>query len=327
MADVKAGKIAPTYLITGEEGYYIDVLSDFFENEVIPKENRDFDQTVIYGRDTNMQDVISCAKRYPVMSEYQLVLVKEAQTLSGNWDLLEGYLKNPSEKTILVFCYRDKDFSKKSKKAHAAIKKQGIYYERKKLYESEVPTWISTYAQRNKRTITEKASILTVEAVGTDLSKIANELNKLFISIPEGAVINDEAIEHNIGISKDFNVFELKKAIISKDVVKCNRIINYFAHNPKAGPMTYIVGNLYDFFVKTMIYIQLPDQSQYNAASVLGINPYFVKEHADAARNYSLQKLALCIRYLLEAEKKSKGFNNFSPDGEILKELIFKIIH
>ena len=336
MSDVTAGHPAPVYLITGEEGYYIDYMSDFFENKVVAPEYRDFDQSVVYGRDVTMSDVISMASRYPMMAPFQLVLVKEAQDIgvtmnasnSKSWDSLAAYLEKPCERTILVLCYRHKKIDKRTK-AYQAIKKAGVVYERAKLYDSDVPTWISTYVRNNGRSITEKAASLLFEAIGNSLGKLAKELDKIFIIVKEGQSINDEVIESNVGISKDYNIFELINAIGRKDVVRCNRIVNYFADNPKVAPMPVVVANIYPFLLKVMIYHQLPSKSQYTAASALGVNPYFVKDYEIAARNYSLRKLAACFGYLYDADKRSKGINNAGTvtDGEIMKELIFKIIH
>ncbi len=336
MKDVTDGHPAPVYLITGEEGYYIDNMSDFFENKVIDPGFRDFDQTVVYGRDVTMSDVISMASRYPMMAQYQLVMVKEAQDIgvssnvptAKSWDSLATYLEKPSERTILVLCYRNKKFDKRTK-AYQAIKKVGVIYERAKLYDSDVPTWISAYVRGSGRTITEKAASLLFEAIGNSLGKLSNELDKMFLVVKEGQSITDEIVERNVGISKDYNIFELINAIGRKDVVRCNRIANYFADNPKAGPMPVVIANIYPFLLKVMIYHQLPNKSQYAAASALGVNPYFVKDYEIAARNYSLRKLAACFGYLYDADKRSKGINNAGTvsEGEILKELIFKIIH
>lgn len=336
MKDVQSGKIALVYFITGEEGYYIDLLSDFFENNIVAEEFRDFDQTVVYGRDVTMADVVSMAKRYPMMSPYQLVLVKEAQDIgvatneqmAKSLELLAEYLEKPCDRTVLVLCYRNKKLDKRSK-AYLAIKKVGVFYEKAKLYDSDVPTWIATYVRNHGRTITEKSSMLLFEAIGNSLGKLSNELDKMFIIVKEGGCITDDVVERNVGISKDYNIFELNNAIGRKDVVRCNKIVNYFADNPKVAPMPLVIGNLYSFLLKIMIYHQLPDKSQFAAASALGVNPYFVKDYETASRNYTLQKLAACIGYLYEADKRSKGIQNTGTvsDGEILKELVFKIIH
>lgn len=329
MADVTAGKMAPVYLLMGEEGYYIDMLSDFFENNVVPEENRDFDQAVMYGKDVHMTDVVGSASQFPMMSEHRLVLVKEAQDIAlKEWDVLATYLEKATERTVLVLCYR-KDKLDGRIKAASAIKKAGVIYQRNRLYDNEVPTWILNYVKQNGRTITEKAALLMSEALGNNLSKISNELKKLFVTVKEGEAITDAEIERNVGVSKDYNIFELQNAIGRKDVVRCTKIVNYFADNPKAAPMPVVVANLYEFLLKVMIYHQLTDKSQYAAASAMGVNAYFVKDYERASRNYTLPKLAACIGYLHEADVRSKGVRNTGTvtDGELLKELVFKIIH
>ena len=294
---------------------------------MIAEDFRDFDQTVLYGRETDMRTVISYAKQFPMMSPIKLVMVKEAQDIpTREWDLLAEYLQNPLPQTLLVMCYRHKKLDKRGK-AYKAINDKGCICERGKLYDNQVPDWIGTFVNQHGHTITQKGSVLIAEYIGNDLSKIANELSKVFISLNPGDVINEDIIEQNIGISKDYNVFELQSAIGRRNVVQCNRIVNHFAANPKDNPIQMVLPSLYGYFIKIMLYLQLPDKSQ--AASVLKVNPYFVKDYAAAAQNYSLGKLASCIGYLYDADLRSKGIRNTGSvtDGELLKELVFKIIH
>ena len=325
--DLKAGKYFPVYLLTGEENYYIDLTSDFFEHNVVSPDFSDFDENILYGRETDMYTVISYAKQFPMMSPVKVVLVKEAQEIpTKEWELLADYLQNPLPQTLLVFCYRNKKLDKRSK-AYKAINDKGCICERAKLYDNQVPDWIGTFVNQHGHTITQKGSILIAEYIGNNLSKIANELSKVFISLQPGDVINEDIIEQNIGISKEYNVFELQSAIGRRDVLKCNRIVNHFAANPKDNPIQMILPSLYNYFIKIMLYHQVPDKSQ--AASALKVNPFFIKDYATAASNYSLGKLASCIGYLHEADLRSKGIRNSGTvtDGELLKELIFKIIH
>ena len=327
IADLKAGKFAPVYLVTGEENYYIDLVSDYFEENIIDNSFRDFDQTVVYGRDVSMAQVVSLAQRFPIMSPVQLVLVKEAQGIDiKEWDRLVAYLEHPQTTTILVFCYRHKKIDKRTK-AYKAIEKKGVVYEKNKLYDNQVPDWIAKVVSQNGYSITQRAAMLLTESIGNDLAKIYNELSKLFILIAKGGVINEDVIEQNIGISKDYNVFELQAAIGRRDVVRCNRIVNHFAANPKDNPIQMVLPNLYNYFIKVMLYHQLTDKSQ--APSVLGVHPFFVKDYETAARNYTLGKLASCIGYLYDADLRSKGIRNTGSitDGELLKEAVFKIIH
>lgn len=327
IANLEAGSYAPVYLVTGEENYYIDVVSDHFENHVVDESFRDFDQTVLYGRDVDMKTVISYAKQFPMMSPVKLVLVKEAQDIPvREWDLLAEYLVKPLTQTLLVFCYRNKKLDKRTK-AYKAISDKGVICERGKLYDSQLPDWIGTFVNQHGHTITQRGSVMIAESLGNDLSKIANELSKVFISLKPGDVVNEDIIERNIGISKDYNVFELQNAIGRRDVVQCNRIINHFAANPKEYPLPPMLALLYTYFIKIMVYHQVEDKSK--AAQVLKVNPFFIKDYAVAAGNYPLGKLASCIGYLNEADLRSKGVKSASTmtDGEILKELIFKIIH
>lgn len=326
-ANLKAAKYHPVYLLQGEETYYIDKATEYFENNIVDKEARDFDQTVLYGKETDMRTILSYAKQFPMMSPYKLVLVKEAQTLSSNeWELLAEYLKHPLQQTLLVFCYRNKKLDKRYK-AYKAINDVGCIYDCPKLYDNQVPDWIGTFVNQHGHTVTQKGSVLIAEYLGNDLSRIANELTKVFISLKPGDVIDDDVIEQNIGISKDYNVFELQNAIGRRDVVQCNRIVNHFAANPKDNPIQMVLPSLYGYFIKIMMYHQVPNKSE--AASVLKIHPFFLKDYATAAQNYSLGKLASCIGYLYDADLRSKGIRNSNTvtDGELMKELIFKVIH
>ena len=328
--DLKASKYQPVYLLTGEENYYIDHASALFEQNIVDEGFRDFDLIVLYGKETDMSTVLSHAKQFPMMSPVKVVLVKEAQDIpTKEWELLADYLQHPLPQTLLVFCYRNKKLDKRSK-AYKAINDNGCIYEHAKLYDNQLPDWIGTFVNKHGHTITQKGSVLIAEYLGNDLSKIENELSKVFISLNPGDVINEDIIERNIGISKDYNVFELQNAIGRRNVVQCNRIVNHFTANPKDNPIQKILPSLYGYFIKIMTYLQQPDKNDTKSvASALGINPYFIRDYATAAQNYSLGKLASCIGYLYEADLKSKGIHNSGSitDGEILKELVFKIIH
>lgn len=327
IGSLKAGQFSPVYLLTGEENYYIDVVSDYFELNVIDESFRDFDQIVVYGRDVDMVSVVSLCKQFPMMSPYRLVLVKEAQDIPvKEWESLVAYLQNPLPQTLLVFCYRHKTLAKNTR-AYKAIDKVGKIYESKKIPEYRLTDWIGSYVGEHGYSITQSSAALIAESVGNDLGKIVNELTKVFISLPKGGTINEDVVEREIGISKEYNVFELQKAIASRDVVRCNRIINHFAANPKNNPLPPIMAFLYGFFIKVMIYHQVPDKS--DAAAAMKVSSYVLRDYEVAARNYSLGKLASCIGYLNEADLRSKGVGNANTitDGEILKELIFKIIH
>lgn len=327
IADLAAGKRSPVYLLMGEESHYIDVVSDWIENNIIDETLRDFDQTVVYGKDTDMGSVISMAKRYPMMSPVHLVLVKEAQDIdTRQWEQLATYLQNPSPQTMLVFCYRHKKLDKRTA-AYKAIEKAGVVYETPKVYDNQVPQWIKNDVAVHGFGITDKAAMMIVENLGADLGKVANELSKLYPLLPAGGQITEQLVEQQIGISKDYNVFELQNAIGRRDAVMCNRIVNYFAANPKKNPIQPVLALLYGYFLKIMWYHQLDNKS--DAPKILGCAPMFVKDYALAASNYSLGKLAACIGYLYDADLRSKGVRNSGnvTDGEILKETVFKIIH
>ena len=326
-ADLKAGKFKPVYLLTGEENHYIDVVSDYFENEVIDAAMRDFDLTVMYGRDVDMAAVVNDAKRYPMMSPVHLVLVKEAQDIdTRQWELLATYLKQPSEKGVIVFCYRHKKLDKRTA-AYKAIAAAGVVYETPKVWDNQVPAWIKSEVGAAGFGISEKAAYLIAESVGNDLGKIVNELRKLYPLLQPRAMITEDLVEQQIGISKEYNIFELQKAIGRRDAVMCNRIVNHFAANPKKNPIQMMLPVLYGYFLKVMFYHQLENKS--DAAKELGVAPSFVKDYATAAANYPLGKLASCIGYLYDADLRSKGVRNSGSvtDGELMKELIFKVIH
>lgn len=321
ISDVKAGKVAPVYLLQGDENYFIDLVSDFFESGIVAEENRDFDQSVVYGRDVEMRDVVALAQRYPMLSERQLVLVKEAQdipTKGDAWEILIKYLEHPQPQTVLVLCHRHKKLAKNTR-VYKAIQSHGVVFESSKLAEDQLPDWIGRYVQANGFEITEKSARLIAEYVGGDLSKIVNELSKVFVAEPKGTTIGDALVERHIGINKDFNIFELISAISRRDIEKCNRIVNYFAANPKENPIQKNIPILYAYIVKLMAYKQDP----------AGTRVYPPQDYIVGSKNYELKKLAMCITYLYEADLKGKGVRNSGTitDGEIYKELIFKIIH
>ncbi|MBR4773177.1 MAG: DNA polymerase III subunit delta [Bacteroidales bacterium] len=325
--ELKKGNFKPVYLLTGEENYYIDVVSNYFEEQVIDPSVRDFDQTVLYGRDVDMATVVSTVKRYPMMSPIHLVIVKEAQDIDvRQWDRLAAYLQQPSDRSVLVLCYRHKKLDKRTA-VYKAIDKAGVIFESPKVYDNQVPAWIMREVGAHGYSITDKAAAMMAENIGVDLGKVANELSKLYPLLPQGGTIDEQLVEDQIGISKDYNVFELQKAIGRRDPVMCNRIINHFAANPKKNPIQMMLPLLYGYFLKIMFYHQLENKS--DAPKVLGCAPSFVQDYALAARNYPLGKLATCIGYLYETDLRSKGVRNSGnvTDGELLKELIFKVIH
>jgi len=324
--DLKNKIYYPVYFLSGEEPYYIDLITDYIEKNVLSEEEKEFNQTILYGKDVDAHLIASSAKRFPMMSNYQVVIVKEAQDVK-KLDELQPYIENPLESTILVLCYKYKKLDKR-KVFTKTIQKKGVFYESQKLYENKVPEWIRNYLNDKGYQITLKASVLISEHLGTDLERIVNEISKLTINIPEKTEITEEHVEANIGISKDYNIFELQKALGKKDISKANMIVNYFAANEKDNPIVKVVAILNGFFVKTMIFHQLKNKSKNSVATALSVHPFFVQDYQIAARSYNMKKLAAIISYLREYDLKAKGVDNVSvKDGELLKELVFKILH
>lgn len=327
LKDIKEGNAKPIYFLMGEEPHYIDKISDWIEDNVLDESEKGFNQMVMYGRDTTVEDIIGAAKRYPMMAEKQVIIVKEAQDLSRTIEKLEPYAAQPQPTTVLVLCYKYKKLDKR-KMLHKTIQSTGVIFESKKLYENEIPTWIARVLKSKNYHIEHKASQMLVEFLGTELSKISNELNKLMLILPENSTITDKHIEENIGISKDFNNFELRKAIGDKNVVKANRIINYFAGNPKNNPIVVTIALIHSFFTQLLLFHGLKDKSKKGVAQSLKVSIYFVDDYFRAAKNYPMQKVAQIISYTREADVKSKGVGvTNASHPEILKELLFKILH
>lgn len=327
ISDIGKRQFKPVYFLMGDETYYIDKISDYIEKNVLSEDEKGFNQMVLYGRDTTIEDVISNAKRYPMMAEYQVVIVKEAQELSRNIDKLESYAENPQPTTVLVFCYKYKTLDKR-KKVTKTLEKNGVVFESKKLYENQVGGWIKEVLTESGYTIEPKATAMLVEFLGTDLSKVNNELEKLKIILPKGTAITADHIEKNIGISKDYNVFEFRNALGEKNVLKAHKIAGYFAQNPKDNPVTLITSQVFAFYVQLLQYHGLSDKNPKNAASVLKINPYFVKDYELAARNYPMRKVSSIVAALRDIDMKSKGVGAHAlPAKELLKDLLIAVFY
>lgn len=330
LADLKSRKFSPVYLLQGEEPYYIDQVSDYIEEKVLSEAEKGFNQTIVYAtRETDSIDIVSNAKRYPMMSEYQVLIVKEAQNL--DWDKNENlwlsYFEAPLKSTILVFCYKNKKFDKR-KKIYKAIAKVGLVLESNKIYDNKIASWITDYITTAGYKIKPNATALMAEHLGNDLSKVVNELEKLLINIPKDREINTLDIQNNIGISKDFNVFELNKALSFRDVLKANQIIDYFAANPKSHPMPVIVGSLGAYFTRVLKCHYASDKSPATIAKVAGVHTFFASEYISAMKHYNRWKTFQIIGYLKDYDLKSKGVNSVhSETGPLMKELIFKILH
>ncbi len=316
----------PVYFLHGDEPYYTDLISSHIEKEILTDEEKEFNLTILYGKETDALTVVSHAKRFPMMSNYQVVLIKEAQDMK-NQDALIPYIEKPLMSTILVLCYKNKTPDKRTKLVKLLYEKAAVL-ESKRLYDNKIPEWINSYLHKKGFRINPRAGMLLSEYIGSNLSRVANELDKLMINLPGKEEITIKHIEDNIGISKDFNIFELQSALGSKNIFKANQIAKYLGENTKSNPLVLTIGSLYNFFSKILLYHSLSDKSRNNAASVLRVNPYFVSDYETAAGNYSLPKTIRIISHLRECDLRSKGVNDSgTKESELLKELIFRILH
>ncbi len=327
MGNLKNKAYQPVYFLYGDEPYYIDRITDFITKNVLTEAEQSFNQTVVYGKDSDAGQVINLSRRFPMMASHQVVVVREAQELK-NIDDLAYYVEKPQPSTLLVINYKHKKPDSR-KKVFKTLKNKAVSFESKKLYDNQVPGWISGYVSNRKCRIEPKAAVLLAEFLGSDLSRIANEVEKLIIALGEkGQTITPRHVEEHIGISKDFNQFELQNALGKKDVMKSNRIINYFADNPKKYPLAVVIPSLYYFFSRLLMVHYTGDKSKQKLAATLKVNPFFVKDYETAAKHYSAGKLVRIISLLRTYDLRSKGYNgNNIPDGELMRELIFKILH
>lgn len=332
LKELKENKFRPVYFLSGEEAYFIDAISDYIEHHALAEEERDFNQTIQYGQDTTTADIIANAKRFPMMADKQVVIVKEAQNVKdligkGDSEQLLNYIQNPQPTTILVFCYKNKSIDKRTALAKA-IDKHAVLFVSEKVRDYKLAEWVTAYVTSRGYRIAPKASVLVAEFLGTDLSKVVNELEKLFINVPPAQIIDDTLIEKYIGVSKEYNMFELNGALGKRDSLKAYKIIDYFARNQKNYPLVMTIATLYGYFTKLLLIHTLPDKSGKSIASSLGINPYVVKDYEVAFRNYPYPKLRNIVTYLREADMASKGIEYPSlSEKEILNELVYKILN
>ena len=328
LKELRSKHYRPIYYLMGEESYYIDLISDYIMENVLTETEKEFNLTVVYGADVDIATIINAAKRYPMMSEYQVVIVKEAQAVR-NMDELSYYLQKPLNSTILVICHKHGVLDRRKKLA-AEIEKKGILFESKKIKETQLPLFITSYMKRKGIDIDPKATAMLADFVGNDLNRLTGELEKLIITLSKGLTrITPEQIEKNIGISKDYNNFELRNALVEKDVLKANRIVKYFEENPKTNPIQMTLSLLFGFFSNLMLAYYAPEKSEQGIASFLGLkSPWQSREYINAMRRYSGVKTMQIIGEIRYADARSKGVNNPSlSDGKILQELIFKILH
>lgn len=323
--DIRKGILKPIYFLYGEEPYYIDKISDYISSKVLTEEEKGFNQMVLYGKDVTIDDIVGNAKRYPMMAERQVVIVKEAQHLSRTIESLVSYAKNPQVTTVLVICYKYKKLDKR-KPLYKTIKKDGVVFESPVLRDYKIPAWIQKAGKNAGFSIPQKSAMLLAEHLGTDLGRIISELNKLKLMLPQGIEITPSHIEEHIGISKDYNNFELKKAIGELNVLKATKIVTYFAQNPKDNPFVLTITLLNMFFTQLLQYHGLKDHTPKNVATMLRINPYFVDEIQTAARNFPMRKVSQVISHLREMDLKGKGVGSTNMNqADLLKELIVKI--
>jgi DNA polymerase-3 subunit delta len=327
ISDLKKRIFKPVYFLAGEEPYYIDLIAEYIQEKVLPEDEKAFNQIILYGEDTNIAAIIDTARRFPMMSSHQVLIIKEAQSLKKLEELII-YLEKPLLSTILVFSYKYKTIDKRTK-LHKILESHGVYFESPRIRDYLIPTWIERYLMTKGIKADPSASAMLTEYLGTDLHKIVNELDKLIITLQPGKpLITTTLIEKNIGISKDYNNFELQKAIGEKNILKANMIVHYFADNPKDNPITLSIASLFGFFSKLLTFHYLTDKSKNNVASVLKINPYFVKEYENSASKYNVAKTVQIISLLRTYDMKSKGYGDPGTEpGDLLKELVFRILH
>lgn len=331
ISTLQKGTLKPIYLLFGEEPYFIDTITDYIEKNILSEEEKGFNQSVLYGRDVSVDEVTASAKRFPMMADHQVVILKEAQGL-GTTNLqkklaeFEGYFKNPQPSTILVICLKYKKADKR-KAYYKAAKKNGVVFESKKLYENQIPGFIKDSLRAEGYTITPKAAQVLSEFLGTDLGKIRNEIEKLQLITPQGTQITPDIIEQNIGFSKDFNNFELQNALGAHDLKKAFHIIDYFAQNPKDNPILATLPLLYRYFSHLLKYHGLKDKSKKNVASKLGVHPFFVQQYVEGARNFPMKKCSHAISVLRNIDVRVKGVGSSSTvtQGDFFKELLVKL--
>jgi DNA polymerase-3 subunit delta len=327
ISDLRKRIFKPVYFLAGDEPYYIDLITDFIAEKVLSEEEKAFNQVIIYGEETTINSIIETSRRFPMMASHQVVIIKEAQALKKIEDLA-FYLDKPLLSTILVLNFKYRVLDKRTK-LYKTLDTQAVYFESMRLRDYQVPPWIDKYLMTKGIKINPDASAMLTEFLGTDLHKIVNELDKLLITLPAGnPVINTLLIEKNIGISKDYNNFELQKAIGEKNILKANMIIRYFAENPNDNPITLTIASIFSLFTKILTYHYLTDKSKNNVASVLKIHPYFVRDYEVSAMKYNVTKTIQIISFLRTYDMKTKGFGDVSTDqGDLLKELVYKILH
>jgi len=330
MRDLEARKFVPVYYLMGDESYYIDLIADYIAEHVLQPEERDFNQTVLFGSDVNASQIADYARRYPMMSEYQVLIVKEAQNIKQT-EALEKYFKAPMASTVLVMCHKNGSIDGRKREYVKAIQGAGVLFESKKLKDKDLPPFIENYLKRKNVSIDPKSTQIIADSIGADLSRLTSELDKVILSLPEkDRRVTPQVVEEQIGVSKDFNGFELRDAIVNRNIFKANQIVKYFDDNPKAGSIYSFLPMLFNYFQNLMIAYYAPNnKSQEGVAEWLELrNPWAAKDYMNGMRNYSGMKVMQIIGKIREIDAKSKGLDNpNTPPGELMKELIFYILH
>jgi len=329
MRNLKARKFAPIYYLMGDEPYYIDKIADYIANNVLKPEERDFNQMVMFGSETSASQIADAAKRYPMMSEYQVIIVKEAQNIR-NTDPLDFYLQKPLSSTVLVMCHKNGTLDRR-KKIASMIEKVGVLFESKKLRDRDLPVFIESYLRNNGTSIDPKAQQMIADSVGSDLTRLVGELDKLLLAMPEADKrVTPQIVEDQIGVSKDFNTYELRDAIVNRNVFKANQIIKYFDENPKSGNVYSLTPILFNYFQNLMIAYYCPQRNSSEAlAKWLDLRfAWQTRDFQTGMRNYTGMKVMQIISKIREIDAKSKGLDNpNTPAGELMKELVFFILH
>ncbi len=333
LADLKNRKFAPVYFLQGEETFYIDQIAEYIENHVLSEAEKGFNQTIVYGRDANVSTILNHARRFPMMAERQVVIVREAQTITdlnrevGSKMLLD-YLNNPVPSTVLVFCHKNKTLDKR-KALGKAVDKLTISVTSKKIYDDKLPGWIESHVHQKGFRISHKAVRMLADAIGSNLERVANEIDKILINLKDGEEINEILVQQYVGISKDYNVFELQKAMAAKDIIKANKIVSYFEANIRKNPVIPIIAVLFSFYSKLLLALSQRDKSANGIATALKMNSFFAKDYIMASSKYSMPQVVSGIRQLRKADLQSKGVDSSGAvaDGQILRELVFRLLH
>ena len=332
LKDLKAGRYAPVYFLQGDEPYFIDKIAGYIEKNALSESEKGFNQMVMYGKDVDVTAILNNARRYPMMSERQVVIVKEAKDIQDinrqeAQTMLENYVKKPLPSTVLVICHKYKTLDGR-KSLTKTLDKHAVFVTTKKLYDNQVPDWITGYVTELGFTIDRKAAFMLTEFIGNDLERLSNEIDKVVINFQEKIQIDAALIQKYVGISKEYNVFELQKALAVRDVVKANRIVQYFEANPKNHPVIPMIAMLFNYFSRLLLIHHSGERSEGGVAKLLKINPFFAKEYLLALQNYNLPTVIRNISFLRQADLQSKGIDSGGmTEGQLLKELVFKLLH